>query len=327
MARKNVFSSVIEESLRDRALTDSSERKGALQKNFSGGALGSMDGSLADLHSRSIREIDPDLIDDAGLRDRLEHDDASDEELRSSIERYGQLSPVVVRPHPEHDGRYQIVFGRRRLRSLRKLKIPAKALVRTLDDQELVLAQGQENSVRKDPSFIEKAVFVGELRAAGYKTPVILDALNIDKTRLSRMEGVIASIPFTSIQLIGPAHAIGWRRWVAAAKQVKDLDVNTEDLLESLPLSDLDSDARFEAFAEAVSQWNQPSVEPPADRSRSTEVRLQDGSILAKVTPTASTLTLRVDAKQHAAFARWLEDNLSDEILELHKRWSKDNPG
>jgi len=59
------------------------------------------------------------------------------DELAESIEREGQLKPVIVRPHPEEENRYQIIDGEHRVRTLRKLgRYLVRAEVRRLNDEE-----------------------------------------------------------------------------------------------------------------------------------------------------------------------------------------------
>lgn len=65
-------------------------------------------------------------------------------ELLEAIKERGQDSPVLVRPHPKLDGRYQIVFGLRRVRVARELGRKVRAVVKALDDKTHVIAQGQE---------------------------------------------------------------------------------------------------------------------------------------------------------------------------------------
>jgi len=62
--------------------------------------------------------------------------------------------------------------------------------VRSLDDHQLVVAQGVENSARRDLSFIERAMFAKALEDAGYERPVIMASLSTDKTELSKMISV-----------------------------------------------------------------------------------------------------------------------------------------
>ncbi len=151
-----------------------------------------------------------------GLADRLESDAEADATLRQSIADHGQQVPVLVRPHPQTPGRFQIVFGRRRVLALRDLGQPVKALIRDLSDQELVLAQGQENTARRDLSFIEKVNFARQLQEHGYDRKVICDALSVDKTLVSRMLSLAERIAPDVIAMIGAAPSIGrdaGRRW------------------------------------------------------------------------------------------------------------------
>lgn len=104
---------------------------------------GAVGASVAGFGAPAILEIDAFEIEAGGVRDRLEHDDEDHVRLMDSLREYGQQVPVLVRPHPDGDGRYQIVYGRRRVLALRDLGVPVMALVRDLDDASLVLAQGQ----------------------------------------------------------------------------------------------------------------------------------------------------------------------------------------
>lgn len=185
--------------------------------------------TLRDLSSNAVKELDPALIDDGGPRDRLSISDTDVAELAESMRLHGQQVPIMVRPLPDAPGRYRIVYGRRRLRALKLIGMPAKALVRSLTDEQAILAQGQENSLRLDPSFIEKALFVAELANAGYDSAVILDALAIDKPMLSRMTKVARSIPPGVIHFVGPAHGIGRRRW----EELADLSRTMQSTLSS----------------------------------------------------------------------------------------------
>jgi len=59
------------------------------------------------------------------------------DELAEDIEREGQLKPIIVRPHPEKDGVYQLVDGEHRVQAMRKLgKYLVRAEVRALTDEE-----------------------------------------------------------------------------------------------------------------------------------------------------------------------------------------------
>src|SRR5215831_5559637 len=110
-----------------------------------------------------IVELDTALIDPSFIADRMAQNDEAYTALRAGIEAEGQLSPILVRPHPETSGRYQVAFGHRRVRVAQEIGRPVRAVVRSLSDEELILAQGQENSARADLSFIERARFARRL--------------------------------------------------------------------------------------------------------------------------------------------------------------------
>ena len=126
MARKNLLEGLMNPP---EVATTETERP-----RYARGAIGAISRSVADLQARALIEIDPDLIDAGGLQDRLEADDAEDAALRQSIAEYGQQVPVLVRPHPEHEGRYQIVYGRRRVLALRDGGMKLKEAVRRVAD-------------------------------------------------------------------------------------------------------------------------------------------------------------------------------------------------
>lgn len=252
------------------------------------GAIGAVSRSIADLKARAVIEIDTDLIEAGGLQDRLESDAVEDSALARSIGEYGQQVPVLVRPHPEQDGRYQIVYGRRRVLAMRALGQPVKALVRDLDDRALVLAQGQENTARRDLSFIEKVNFARQLQDAGYDRKVICDALSVDKTLASRMLSVAGRLPPALIEAIGAAPSVGRDRWLALA----DLVEAGGDGAVAAAVGD-GSDARFQAV------WDHLTAKPahgaralphPAPRV----VLAEDGAALAEASLGATTLTLKL---------------------------------
>jgi ParB family transcriptional regulator, chromosome partitioning protein len=170
-----------------------------------------------------VVEIATDLIDPSFITDRL-GDDEEMEEFVASIREHGQRTPILVRPHPENTGRYQIAFGHRRFRALRSLGRPVKALVKPLTDEELVVAQGQENQSRLDLSFIERAIFAARLEARQFRRDIICSALNIDKTEASRMIFVVTSLPGELIDSIGSAPNTGRRKWMELAKALEPLD-------------------------------------------------------------------------------------------------------
>lgn len=284
------------------------------------GAISGVKSTLKDLSSNAVKEIPVDLIDEDGPKDRLAFSDDEVEALAASLKNHGQQVPIMVRPVSDTPGRYKIVYGRRRLRALKILDQPAKALVRNLSDEEAILAQGQENSQRLDPSFIEKALFAAELVNGDYDQETILDALAIDKPMLSRMTKVSRSIPESVIQIIGPAHGVGRRRWEAMANQARDTNINLGKLAKDLKLSEIpSSDARFSKLSAAVEAGN--AKQPAIKQQNSASIISDSGAVLAEVKDTAKTLTLRFPKSDTPEFTEWMRDNAEVQLKRLYEAW------
>lgn len=86
------------------------------------------------------------------------------EDLINSFQRQGQLSPICVRRHPTKRGRYQIVYGNRRLAAAQKLgwkKISANVV--DAKDSSAILMAFSENVDRTDFTDYEKATVLKRL--------------------------------------------------------------------------------------------------------------------------------------------------------------------
>ena len=130
-------------------------------------ALGALQGSLS-----AIREIDPDLIDDWGPLDRLDEftavntEDDSDgfDALKTSIMEDGQQVPILVR-RTGTEGRFESIYGRRRLKVCRELGIKVRANVQDIDDATALLAKGLENTARRTCPSMKKHALLLQFKA------------------------------------------------------------------------------------------------------------------------------------------------------------------
>lgn len=298
-----------------------------------GGAVGAISSAVTALRANGVLELDPATIHAGGLEDRLEDLPEDDAALRRSIADHGQQVPVLVRPHPGLPGEWQVVYGRRRVLAARDLGIRVKALARDLDDAALVMAQGQENSLRRDLSFIEKASFAGRMQEAGYGRAVICDALAVDKTALSRMLSLVERLPRPLIEAIGPAHGVGRPRWLDFAEMLEELwragALDLAGLAAEIPLAAAaraaraeaaSSDARFEA-ALALLRDARRRLRSKAASARVVpgdpplEIRAADGLRLATARRSARGTTLSL------APAGGFEDWLLARLPALHAAW------
>ena len=162
--------------------------------------------------------------------------------------------PILVRPHPEAEGRYQIAYGHRRRDAAAELGLPIRAIVRPLSDPELVIAQGKENGERRDLSFIERALFAAELQRRGFDRPTLTGALGVHTAEMTRLLAVAGAIPEDVIRRIGSAPKAGRLRWQELARDLARPGV--EDIVAGLLLQPsvqgLPSDRRFAAVIQAL---------------------------------------------------------------------------
>ena len=255
-------------------------------------------------------EVDPTLIDPSPVTDRFkDQDDASFEALKASIQQRGQEIPILIRDHPTAPGRYQSAYGHRRVRAARELGRPVKAVLRKLSDQDLVVAQGVENSAREDLSFIERAVFAMRLEDAGHERSIVQEALSIDRAEASKLVSVARSIPSDLIEAIGRAPKVGRGRWQSLSEAMKSSEAKkrAEAATESPGFSERESDARFLAVLSAASKI--PN-EDKGSASAAQTIIAPSGQQIARVHQAGNELKVILNRGTNAGFATFLVEQL-----------------
>lgn len=288
------------------------------------GSVGGLRDSLREITANSIRDIEPDRIDVDGLRDRLILEDSSIDELAESIRKHGQQVPIMVRPSDQPD-RYRIIYGRRRLAAIRKVGGPVKAIVRTLDDDASLIAQGQENNLRLDPSFIEKSLFIKEMQEAGYKPGVIQDALGLTRQGVSNHRVVIEQLPDELIRLIGPAHGVGRRQWgdLAALSDKVPLVEIAKETLAALPETTPSAD-RFQAVYVACSSKARGATKQ-GTRGQTTVVKDKSGRPVGTLSIDGKQVAIRITRKDNPEFGQWLEERAETTLRQLFEQWQNES--
>ncbi|MEZ2129758.1 MULTISPECIES: plasmid partitioning protein RepB [unclassified Sinorhizobium] len=249
---------------------------------------------------QTVIEIDPADIEPSFAQDRMPGDI---EGLIASIRESGQQVPILVRPHPEQSGRYQVAFGHRRLQAVHALQKQVRAIVRELTDEQLVVAQGQENNERQDLTYIEKALFADNLQQR-FSRDVIMAALSVYKSDLSYMLSVVVRIPRELINAIGPAPGVGRRSWVELADLLaKDGALDAANIfLATSEAKALPSEARFKSLVTHLK---------PRSTTVAAHVWTTDsGKRLAKVLSTDGKLEIAIDRKEAPEFAALVLETL-----------------
>jgi ParB family chromosome partitioning protein len=251
-----------------------------------------------------IVELDPTSIDASFVRDRMESSDEQNAAFREMIQQHGQAVPILVRPKPGDPNRFEVAFGHRRLRAARELAIKVRAVVRDLTDEQLVVAQGQENSGRTDLTFIERARFAANLEDRKFSREVIMASLSVDKAALSRLITVARRVPPEIIDAIGPAPAFGRVRWQELT-DLLDQDGNRKRALEIVveaAFLHLDTDKRFDTLYGGLRE--------KAHRSRPESWSARDGTRAARFSRSGKRLTMTFDDRVAPAFGDFVKARL-----------------
>jgi ParB family chromosome partitioning protein len=273
------------------------------------------------LSGEHIVELDPELIDSSFIRDRLADEPLDlEDELVQSIAENGQEVPILVRRNPHHDGRYQVAYGHRRLQAVKLLGRKVQAVIRKLDDTDLVIAQGIENSARRNLSYIERAVFALNLELKKFDRPVIMKALSTDKTELSKLISVARAIPADIIQAVGAAPGIGRRRWMALAQDCTEAAASRlTKLIGSSTFNAVESDRRFELVIAELSKKEETKPE-------GTEYDWKPasgGKIAGRIKSSGTSFTIALKTGDAPDFGAYLSGRL-DELYDAYKAGKAD---
>lgn len=250
---------------------------------------------------QTVVELAASSIEPSFVQDRMQGDIDG---LLASIREQGQQVPILVRPHPELPGRYQVAFGHRRLRAVSGLGLPVKAVVRDLTDEQLVVAQGQENNEREDLSFIEKARFAHQLNKQ-FPREIVIAAMSIDKSNLSKMLLLVDALPPELIDAIGAAPGVGRPSWQQLAELVEKaaspadaINFATSTEVQMLPSAD-----RFKAVIGHLKPRRIARGLPDV-------MSTPDGDRLAQVTQSKNKLEITIDKKATPDFAAFVLEHL-----------------
>lgn len=258
-----------------------------------------------------VVELAPADVDPSFVPDRLSL--SPDPDFVEHIRKNGKQAPILVRPHPENHGRYQVAYGHRRLKAASTLGQNVRAVVRIMTDVEFVMAQGHENAVRRDLSYIERGLFAAELEKQGFDRSTIIDALMTDKAEVSRLISTATRIPKDLLNVIGPAPKAGRPRWetlIACIESPGGLE-KARAFAKSAMFKLLYSDERFSEMLALLEP-----VEPSKAAAASIVV---DDNEIGSITSTKTATTFRIETAAAPDFAAYLAGQLGD----IYRDWKK----
>ena len=285
------------------------------------GTIGSVRAGLG-----GIQDIDTNLILAWGPKDRLDIEltavnnaepNEAIQDLASSIAEAGQQVPVLLRPSKERDGHFEVIYGQRRILACRQLGIPVRALIRTLDDTDALMAKGLENSGRAELSYYERVRFAQAILEQGYSRAEVCQALAISKNTLSQLERINRLVPCAVGEAIGAAPGAGRPKWTSLATAFEKEQLTEKAALGVLGRSsELESDGRLELVLKEIGKRGKQerSIE---ERSPLPGVQIKSGK---------SGLSLSVKrAGDNTQFANWLDQNLDQLIQDSFERFQSEN--
>jgi ParB family transcriptional regulator, chromosome partitioning protein len=271
--------------------------------------------------SDRVIELDPAAVDHSPFHDRLTDETGPDpvfDGLKASIADGGQQVPILVRPHPADQGRYQAAYGHRRLRAARDLGMRVKAVIRPLTDAELVVAQGKENLDRADLSFIERAQFAVALEERGFDRATISSAVEPNKGNLSVLLTIAKAIPSDLIAAIGPAAKVGRPRWLELSEALKGKGAlnRVRSVLTDDSFRAADSNSRFNRVLAVATG-------PREKTSGNARTITALGRKVGRISRSGRNLKIAVDKEFDASFAEFLVDRFTEELPILAERFAK----
>ena len=285
------------------------------------GTIGSVRAGLG-----GIQDIDTNLILAWGPKDRLDieltavnstepHESIQD--LASSIAEAGQQVPVLLRPSKERDGHFEVIYGQRRILACRHLGIPVRALIRTLDDTDALLAKGLENAGRAELSYYERVRFAQAILEQDYSRAEVCQALAISKNTLSQLERINRLVPTAVSEAIGAAPGAGRPKWTTLATAFEREQLTEKAALGVLSRSgELESDGRLELVLKEIGKRGK--------QERSVEERSPLPGVQIKSGKSGLSVTVR-RAGDNTKFANWLDQNLDQLIQDSFERFQSEN--
>jgi len=283
------------------------------QRSLPRGTIGSVRAGMG-----GIQDIDTSLILSWGPTDRLgveltsvnsEEIPETIEDLAKSILEVGQQVPVLLRPAKARDGHLEVIYGRRRILACKHLGISVKALIRTLDDTEALMAKGLENANRTDLSFYERARFATAIIAQGYDRVTACQALTVSKNTLSQLERITRLIPDTVGDAIGAAPETGRPKWMALAAKFESGEIEEARCMNILKGcdSEMSSDERFSLLLRESSNLS--------NKGHQKSTRVPVDGVEIKTVKSSISLSIKRSGK-YAAFADWMDQNFDNIVKE-----------
>lgn len=207
--------------------------------------------ALADGRALPVISIDPKLVMPTRFlnRDPKSMDAKADRDFRALVADVEQKRtneiPGFIRPLHEPVGEYthEAVYGNRRLKACLLAGVSFKAIVADIDDEQAILLQRTENSLRKKLSAIESGrqihSYLQKFRNAQGRLPdgalqLLASALKSDPKHVQKL-ALIGTIPEAVLKVIPDIRDIPYRPAYLLARECRDDVAAVERRMKSIP--------------------------------------------------------------------------------------------
>ena len=248
--------------------------------------------------------------------------DNSMDELCASIQQYGILSPVIVRPHK--DGGYEILSGHRRVKACELLGIEeVPVVVKELDDDTAAILLVDSNLQRENILPSEKA-FAYKLKMEALKHQGKTTSCQIGtKLENGRSDELIATNSTDSARQI--------QRYIRLTNLIDPLldlvDKNEMAMSAGVELSYLGSKLQSEIYKIVEREQTAPSIAQAAKLRKTAEEGNHDEStlefILTAQKEPGIKLVIYEDKLRRYFPKSYTKEQIEDTVMKLIQKWHK----
>ena len=249
--------------------------------------------------------------------------DNSMDELCASIEQYGVLSPIIVRPHSE--GGYEVLSGHRRMKACELLGIEeVPVVVKDLDDDTAAILLVDSNLQRENILPSEKA-FAYKLK---------LEALKHQGKKLETTSGQFVQRSKTSVETVGESVGENYKtvqRYIRLTNLIDPLlemiDKNEMAMSAGVELSYLGSRDQAKVYKIVERESTAPSIAQAAKLRKTAENGELDDAMLEYILTSTKQESIKLviyEDKLRRYFPKsYTKEQIEDTVMKLIQKWHK----
>ncbi len=271
---------------------------------------------------RPVRSLDltPEVIEPSPFQARQRFNDEELQELAESIRLQGMLSRIRVRPHPQREGSYQLVYGERRLRAAKLLKLlTVPCEVATYTDDELIEIGLAENLQRENLEPLDEAKLFRDLLNRPdkhYSIRILAERIGKHKNYIEERLALLR-LPDDVLQILEEQPKVSLRALIELAKL--PTEQARQPLLEQLRQGMMSTEDIRTIVQEVLALLKKPASTPSQDGADTlvfqrvlNKASRRMNSALTQLKAVAEIYQQEPDAKKKELLRQYIEDTMSE---------------